>query len=199
MFLHCVALEKAQISTPWRRYAREGNSLFLFRLVLGLAAWISGLPLLAALIVVIVRMFRRGAVDAFGILLIVGMVLIFMTGALVLLIVVKLTKDFVVPVMFLRGGTCLMAWREILGLISVNVSQFVVYLLFQIVLAMATGAIVLIAILVTCCLAGCLLMIPYLGTVLLLPVLVFQRSYSLHYLAQYGREYDAFPPAGSAG
>jgi hypothetical protein len=29
--------------------------------------------------------------------------------------------------------------------------------------------------------------------VLLLPVLIFQRSYALYYLAQYGPQYDVFP------
>ena len=32
---------------------------------------------------------------------------------------------------------------------------------------------------------------------LLLPVLAFKRSYSLYYLAQYGREYDVFPQSAS--
>jgi hypothetical protein len=36
------------------------------------------------------------------------------------------------------------------------------------------------------------MIIPFLGTVLLLPVHVFRRAYSLHYLAQYGEEYDVF-------
>ena len=49
-------------------------------------------------------------------------------------------------------------------------------------------------VLVTCCCAGCLMALPYLGTVLLLPVLVFKRSYSLYFLAQFGPEYDVFPP-----
>jgi hypothetical protein len=39
------------------------------------------------------------------------------------------------------------------------------------------------------------MIIPYLGTVLLLPILVFKRAYSLHYLAQYGPQYDVFPSA----
>ena len=46
---------------------------------------------------------------------------------------------------------------------------------------------------VTCCTAGCLMAIPFIGTVLLLPILIFKRSYSLFYLAQYGPEYDVFP------
>jgi hypothetical protein len=40
-------------------------------------------------------------------------------------------------------------------------------------------------------------MIPYLGTVLMLPILVFERSYSLYYLAQYGPEWDVFAAAVS--
>jgi len=53
---------------------------------------------------------------------------------------------------------------------------------------------VLIVVLMTCCIAGCFMAIPYLGTVLLLPVLIFYRAYSLHFLAQFGPEYDVFPP-----
>ena len=35
------------------------------------------------------------------------------------------------------------------------------------------------------------MLLPFIGTVLLLPVLVFKRSYSLYFLAQLG--YDVFP------
>ena len=38
------------------------------------------------------------------------------------------------------------------------------------------------------------MMLPYVGTVLLLPVLMFKRCYSLYFLAQFGRDYDVFPP-----
>jgi hypothetical protein len=38
------------------------------------------------------------------------------------------------------------------------------------------------------------MIIPYIGTVLLLPVAVFKRSYSIYYLAQYGPPYDVFSP-----
>ena len=51
---------------------------------------------------------------------------------------------------------------------------------------------VLTLVVVTCCIAGCLMMIPYIGTVLLLPILVFSRAYSLHFLAQFGPRFDAF-------
>ncbi len=102
--------------------------------------------------------------------------------------------DFVVPLMFLRGGSCLSAWSEFFALVTAHFWNFVLYLLFCIVLNMAIGVIVLMAILLTCCIAGCLMALPFLGTVLLLPVLVFKRAYPLYYLAQYGPQYDVFPP-----
>src|SRR5439155_25767137 len=98
--------------------------------------------------------------------------------------------DFVVPIQFARGGACREGWRILLALLSQNVGPFILYFLFQIVLAIAIFALVLMVVLVTCCIAGCLFAIPYLGTVFLLPILVFTRAYSIYYLAQFGKEYD---------
>src|SRR5262245_4412715 len=46
MFVHCVALDRAEVREPWRQYAREANSLFWFRLVLGLIGFVISVPLL---------------------------------------------------------------------------------------------------------------------------------------------------------
>ena len=46
--------------------------------------------------------------------------------------------------------------------------------------------------LATCGCACCFMSIPFVGTVLLLPISVFMRSYSLLYLRQFGSAYDSF-------
>ena len=51
------------------------------------------------------------------------------------------------------------------------------------------------AILIVCCILCCFLMIPYVGAVVLLPITMFKRAYSLYYLAQYGPSYNVFQPA----
>jgi hypothetical protein len=48
---------------------------------------------------------------------------------------------------------------------------------------------VMLLVVITCCIAGCLMAIPYVGAVVVLPVTVFFRAYSLEYLAQFGPEY----------
>ena len=59
MFLHCVALDKAEVVEPWNKFADEANSLFLFRLVLGLVTMVCTLPLLIIALVIVFKMFHR--------------------------------------------------------------------------------------------------------------------------------------------
>jgi hypothetical protein len=193
MFLHCVALDKAEIEGPWSHHANAANSLFWFRLVLCLIGMVLMLPLLVCIAITILQMARQGEADFAGVMTAVFLGLAFILVSLVFGLIHKFMVDFVVPIMFLRGGSCVAAWLEFYELFSANVWRFALYILFQIVLGMAIGAIVLLVILLTCCIAGCLLLLPFIGTVAFLPIPVFKRAYSLYYLAQYGPQYDVFP------
>jgi hypothetical protein len=90
------------------------------------------------------------------------------------------------------------AWREFYALLTHFKGKFTLYILFQIVIALALGTIGMLVTLFTCCFC-CTLCIPFVGTyiatVVLLPLPVFGRSYSLYYLAQYGGAYNVFAPA----
>ena len=102
------------------------------------------------------------------------------------------TFHFVVPIMFLRGGTCSQAWSAFGTLLRAHPGKFAWYLLFQIVLNLAKILLLLIAVLCTCCVAGILMVIPYMSAVFLLPVTVFMQSYQLYYLKQFGADFDVF-------
>lgn len=195
MFLHCVAMDQAEVKRPWREFAIEGNSLFWFRIVLGLIAMPLCLPLVASIVVIIGRMLYYGNVEWDGIVLAIVLGLVFVALAVLLWLIMTFAVDFVVPIMFLRRTRCTVAWQEFRGLLGANAGHFTLYVLFRIVLSIAIALVLLVAIVVTCCIAGCLMALPYIGTVALLPVLVFMRSYSLYYLAQFGPAYTAFPTA----
>jgi len=109
-------------------------------------------------------------------------------------VISKFTKDFVVPIMYLHTDSAVSAWQTLLALLSANRARFVLYLLVQIAIAIVIGVMILMSVCCTCCFGACLLAIPYVGTVILLPVHLFTRSYSLYYLAQYGRQLDVFEP-----
>ena len=196
MFLHCVALNKAEVKVPWRKFGKQGNSLFLFRIVVGLISFAVVMLLIAMLVVIGVLLFAGGGNP--NPLSIIGMVLLaiclIIPIAIVFALINKFTLDFVVPIMFLRQGTCMTAWREFWPMLTGNKGRFTIYILFQIVIALAVGIIILACVCITCCCLGCILAIPYIGTVLLLPILVFDRSYTLLYLRQYDPSFDVFEP-----
>ncbi len=198
MFLHCVSRNVAEVQKPWNQYAAQANSLFRFQLCLGLASLLLILPAMVFTVILGVQMALSGVPVLAKILMMAALILGAILLALIFAIVKKFLHDFVVPIQFLRNQSCLNAWREFWELLKIHPGQFALYLLFQIVMAIAIGTIVILAILLTCCLAGCLMVIPFIGTVLLLPVLIFKRSYSLYYLAQYGPNYDVFPPPAPA-
>ena len=194
MFLHCVALNVGEVRAPWVKFAAEANSLFLFRLVVWLISLAVMLPLVTSLLFVVIRMALHEAVSPGGLLLAAGLVFGIIAVGIVCWILARLMIDFVVPLQFLRRSRCLEAWRELGGMWRGDLGNLVLYLLFRMVLAIVIAMLVVAVVLVTCCLAGCLFALPYLGTVFLLPILVFERAYSLHYLAQFGLDYDVFPP-----
>jgi hypothetical protein len=194
MFLHCVAHNKAEVSIPWTKYRQHANSLFLFRIILGLISFVViGLPILLAVGCIVMMIAGDGAF-AIGILggILIG--LIILVGAIIFGLISKFTMDFVVPIMFLRTTSCTAGWREFLTILSVNKGRFTLYILFQIVIGIAIGAIKTMGFCIGCCFCGIslLLLIPYIGTVILLPLPVFTRSYSLLYLKQFGPEFDVF-------
>lgn len=189
LFLHGVATNRAEIGEPWRRYRVQGNSLFWLRVVLGLACLI----LLAPCFVGGFFLVSHWLTEGFQPLIVVGLVALVLaavTMGLFFALLKKLTFDFAVPIMALHGTRSLAAWRVLLSLMGANLGWFCLYLLFSLLLGMVIGIAIFAIVLLTCCCAGCLFAIPYLGTVALLPVLVFGRAYSLHFLAQFGPEYD---------
>jgi len=193
MFLSCVAQNKAQVKLPWHRYRQEGNSLFLFRLVVAVIALLI-FVILAGMAAGLIFTFRKNGVDT-TVLIIGGLAALAVIALPIVLLFsafIKSIYDFVVPIMYLHRTTCMQAWGRFWGLLKNNLGKFLLYFLFQIVIGMAIAAITVAAMVATCCCAACIMVIPYLGTVLMLPLIVFARSYSLCYLRQYGSDYDVF-------
>jgi len=60
--------------------------------------------------------------------------------------------------------------------------------LFWLVLVLATAIVTCLATCATCCIAA----VPYIGTVILLPVFVLLRLFSLLFLRQFGPDYDVW-------
>jgi hypothetical protein len=192
IFLDDVVHDRAAIVEPWRRFQRLGDSLFLWRLVYGLICFLLVLLLVVPLVVVIWSGVERGWLAA-RILALVGLVLLMAAVVIAMLFVQMLLNNFVIPVMYRDDLGATAAWRKLLPLVGQQFWRFLLYALFVFVVAVGVAAAIFVAGCATLCCGFILLAIPYVGTVLLLPVSVTYRAYGPEFLAQFGPEWSVFP------
>lgn len=193
MFIDGVARNRGGVVEPWREFRAEGNSLFFFRFWFGLATFFAFL-LCAGLCALLAWPDVRA--ERFGPMALLALVL--GVGSLVVLSIVAgcvrvFLLHFVAPIMYARRLRVGAAWSEF-GRVMLREYKgtLLLYLLFQIVLGMLIGILTVLATCATCCLAA----IPYLGTVILLPLHVFGRAYPIYFLEQFGPEWRILQPIG---
>lgn len=190
MFLDGVVKDRLAIVEPWDRFRELGNRLFTFRFVLSLSflgllfvvalvGWLIAKPDLEA------RQFGASAIIT---LVLCGGILIL--GVLLLMILETLLHDFVVPIMYLRGVGPEDGFR-VLGreLLPGHVGTVILFYLMKLVLGVAAAVLILIGACLTCCVG----LLPYLSSVIFLPIHVFFRTYSLRFLEQFGDEWRLIP------
>jgi hypothetical protein len=200
MFMDCVARNYGAVKWPWKEYRREGNNLFVFRLVLGIANFVFILLSVGAIGFIVYACVWNPTIANPAILVVLFAVLaVTITVVLSILVVFQFTEDFVIPLMYTNRIGAMDAWRQLWALITAgNIWRFFGYHLFKIVIGLMLGLAVLAAMICTCCIGCCLMMIPYIGVVVTLPIHVFHRAYSVCYLRQYGQWFDAFAEVSPA-
>jgi len=196
MFLHCVAENKGEVVKPWKQYAPQANSLFLFKVVVWLAASAASLFFIVPLVFIMMSFARTDfkVFAAAGVIPASFLVFGFMLLAICLTVVKTLTADFVVPIMRLQACTVTDGWKHFWALCKQNMGTFFLFLLFLVVVNIVLAMIAFAVVAGACCLCcvGVIFMIPYIGTVAMLPLLVWRRAYSALFLAQFGLQFDVF-------
>ncbi|GLH71662.1 hypothetical protein GETHLI_01640 [Geothrix limicola] len=186
MFLDGVAHDRAEIAEPWTRFRTPGNQVFRFRLMLmlvGLALFLvcGGLGVLIALPDIHARTFGSSALTA-----LVGAGGLLVLGSLALGVLSLLLRDFVVPIMYRRGLDTSAAWAVLREeLLPGHTWHFVGFYLMTLLLWIPASLLILVA----CCLTCCVALLPYLSSVVCLPLFVFFRCYSLGFLEQFGDDW----------
>jgi len=185
MFLDGVVRNRAEVREPWRRFRSLGNRLFVYRFLAGLA--VLGLFLVLGLLAagLFWWTFHRGGVLPWGLVALLGFAFLAVLVGTVLFF--QVLHDFAVPVMYrLEVGpseALALLREEVLPGRGWDLARF--YLL-KLLMGIGAGILVFIAGCLTCCLG----FLPYLSSVLTLPVSVFFRTYSLDLLAQADPQWD---------
>ncbi len=192
MFLDNVAHNRAEVTKPWNDFKVIGNSLFLWRLVFGFICLAVFLLLIALFFSMFLGIYAADFPMPVTAMNILGMVMIFFTFVIITGFISLFLNDFVVPIMYKYQLTATQAWGKFLVLFGNHFWYFILYGLFIFALYVLVVFIVVAFVLMTCCIGGVLLILPYIGSVLFLPISVTFRAFSLEFLEQFGSEFEIF-------
>jgi hypothetical protein len=198
MFLDNIVRNRGAISWPWRYYARQANSLFGFYLLFIVISLAIFLPILIVAVVMCIPLFMQHRWPGGGeIIGFVGLGLAYLALAVVMSFILFVFREFGVPLMFRNGLLARPAFWESMNLVGRHTGSVVVFVLLRIAIFIGVAILSLII----CCATCCIGMLPYIGTVILLPVLIYVKCFTLDCLAQFGPQYDVWtvdvPPAAS--
>ncbi len=193
MFLDNVIHARAFIAKPWREYAPEANSLFLWNLLFGfvvlsvviiyLAECYTALHSLYIVYEDPMHLLRPGLWMLLG-----------LSGILIGACFIELLlTSFIVPIMYRERVKVMDAWTRLVQLLAEHPAQFVLYSLFYFVVMLIIAICVVVVGFLTCCIGFLVLAIPYIGDVLLLPISYAMRAFSVEFLEQFGPDYKIFP------
>ncbi|MFZ1614617.1 MAG: hypothetical protein WAT51_10620 [Holophaga sp.] len=192
MFLDNVIHNRTAIREPWQRFRQPANQLFVFQLILG-AGILVGLLLLVGigaggaifLRPVFEQLGHAGRITAIAVLVVAALALF-----LGLIFFALVLQDFLVPLVYLKNLKPTDALRAFLrDLLPGHGWDLCRFYLMKLLLGL--GA--LIVIVVGGCLTCCIGFLPYLSSVLTLPITVMFTCLNLDFLAQMDPSLEAFP------
>jgi MFS family permease len=186
IFTDCIVQNRGAIAQPWREFRKEGNSYFLFTLAVAAASTLF-FALFALAICVPLGLLGGASHPANTLFVVIFGALFFMIWICAAMFI-GLASYFMVPVMYVQRCRALEAFREMCRLMAHNLAPFVLFCLFWIVLIMAMVIVSGVVACLTCCIAA----LPYIGTVILLPIFVWLHTFSFCFLRQFGPEYDVW-------
>jgi hypothetical protein len=193
MFLDNVVHNQAQVVNPWREFKIQGDSLFTWRLVFGLLVFTIFISYLVNCYSYLYDLYTINGDESVLlsplIWMIIGLVALFIIVGFIDL----LLSDFIVPLMYKHRIKTNEAWSRFLPLLYSHFWYFLGYaiLIFFIAILVIVG--VIFAGLLTCCLGFLFLIIPYISSVVLLPVSYTLRAFSVEFLEQFGSDFQIFP------
>ncbi|MGH8092064.1 MAG: DUF7544 domain-containing protein [Chthoniobacterales bacterium] len=179
MFTDCIVRNRGAIAEPWREYRVEGNRYFIFQIVISLCSML----IFGGLVVI----YFLGSYLGHTIVPL-ALIILFGVGFALVALLVALIMKLAVPVMYRQRCTAVDAFLAIWQLILASPGVFILFGLFYLVILVAAAMIGCLAACVTCCIA----VLPYIGTVILLPVVMVLYAFPLCFLRQFGDPYDVW-------
>jgi uncharacterized membrane protein len=190
MFLYNVVNNSDEVIKPWHDFRKHGNSLFWWQLIYGAIVLVI-IILLAIYGFGLAKNFYDGIVPEFSKISFIIAYGVTIFALITLFGYISLfLNDFIVPIMYKQNCSAIHAWSKYFTLLIMNPGSFILYGLLILAMGIAVAIAIVIIAVSTCCIGLTLLIIPFVGSVFLLPVTYTFRAFSIEFLAQFGDEYD---------
>jgi hypothetical protein len=189
MFLDNVVYNRAQVVKPWHEFRSQGNSLFLWRFIFGIACF----AVFAIIALIYIFSFRRFFAEDFAIINIIGLILPILILVLIISYISLFLNNFVVPIMYKNRLSTMQAWGKFLIIFNQFPVQYIVFGIIMLFLYIFFIIVVVLTGVFTCCCGFLLVALPYIGSVVTLPIFYTFRAYSLEFFEQFGPDYKIFP------
>jgi hypothetical protein len=184
ILVDCIVRNRAAVAEPWKEFRAEGNSFFLFSLLIALV--VVPVIVITGLVLIVPFIPGRGQAEP-GVAFWIGISLTAFISVC-LIFVWALASQLMVPIMYRQRCRARVAFARAVRLVSSHPGPILLYVLFFMLLAVAMVMISCAVTCATCCIAA----IPYVGTVILLPIPVTLGAFSLLFLRQFGPDYDVW-------
>ncbi len=191
MFLDNVIYGRSLVSQPWREFKGLANSLFVWRFAFTLLSLFLILFFLASV--------WHKASDLYWNDYRIPVVFLISRGLFFVLLILSvayidlLLDHFVVPVMYKNRISATQAWQKFLTIHWHYFGYFIFYALLMLLLNLFVVIAVIAFGLFTCCMGFILLIIPYINSVVLLPISYTFRAFGPEFLGQFGEDFKVFP------
>lgn len=190
MFLCNVVNNTDSIVKPWHDFRKHGNSLFSWQLIYGCIVLLVFILLAVYGFGVAKNVYTGVLPEITKFSFILGFVATIFASLVLFGYISLFLNDFIVPIMYKCNCSATRAWSKMFTLLLMNPGSFILYGLFVLALSIAIAISILFVAIGTCCVGLVFLVIPFVGSVVLLPVSYTFRAFSIEFLAQFGNEYD---------
>jgi hypothetical protein len=185
MFTDNIVKNRAEVVAPWREFQSEGNSYFTFSVLVG-----CGFVLLMVLLSlpIVFPALRGGSFGHLPNLYLILMLVLWAAIMIVLSLAWAVIANIMVVIMYRQRCRAVEGFRRAISLVSNYPGEITLFCLFSFAIGIGAVFAACIAMCATCCIAA----IPYIGTVILLPLWVWIRSFTLLFFQQFGPDYDVW-------
>ncbi len=189
MLLDGIIKNRGVIKEPWAEFRELANSLFGLSIVIDLLAFVVFILIIGIGVLIALPDFSAELFTGFGITAIAVTSVLLLCYLIVLIAIKFFMQVFLVPTMYLKRVRAVEGWKIAWAKFYKN-RKWVSFLYFLMwtLLSFCAGFVAVAACCATCCIAA----LPYISSVVLLPVSVFFVCYSITYIQQFGSDWTFF-------